>query len=134
MRYFGLSALPVLAVLAACATSDNMPAPPEGAALFADNCTACHGYRAEGNVTLVGGQTAPDLTRISTRNGGDFPRAMVLSQIDGYGRGKVSAKVMPAFGTLLEGDLVPIDIDGTLTPTPRPLAALMTYLESIQVP
>ena len=135
MRTAALSVLPFLAVLAACATTDgDMPAPPEGAALFADNCTACHGYRAEGGVKLVGGQTAPDLTRIAIRNGGEFPRAAVLSQIDGYGRGKVSAKVMPEFGTLLEGDPVPIDVNGTLTPTPRPLAALMIYLESIQVP
>lgn len=131
MRY---AVLPLLAVLAACAITDDMPSPSEGATLFADNCAACHGYRAEGGVTLVGGQTAPDLTRISTRNGGAFPRAAVLTQIDGYGRGKVPAEVMPAFGSLLEGALVPIDIDGTLTPTPRPLAALMVYLESIQVP
>jgi len=134
MRQFHLTVLPALVVLAACAPSEDMPAAPEGAVLFADNCAACHGYRAEGNVTLVGGQTAPDLTRISSRNGGDFPRAAVLSQIDGYGRGKVSVEVMPEFGTLLEGDLVPIEIDGTLTPTPRPLAALMVFLESVQVP
>ena len=135
MRTATLAVLPFLAGLAACdATDGDMPTPPEGAVLFADNCTACHGYRADGGGNLVGGQTAPDLTRIATRNGGDFPRAAVLSQIDGYGRGKVSAKVMPEFGTLLEGDLVPVDVDGNLTPTPRPLAALMIYLESIQVP
>jgi len=135
MRTASISVLPFLAVLAACdANESDMPAPPEGAVLFADNCAACHGYRAEGGVKLVVGQTAPDLTRIATRNGGEFPRAAVLSQIDGYGRGKVSAEVMPEFGTLLEGDLVPIDVNGTFTPTPRPLAALMIYLESIQIP
>lgn len=122
-----------LALLAAC-TTDDMPGPSEGAALFADNCTACHGYRADGNVQLVGGQTAPDLTRIATRNGGVLPRADVLSQIDGYGRGKVSATVMPEFGALLTGDQVPVEVDGVLTPTPRPLAALLAYLESIQLP
>ena len=58
----------------------------------------------------------------------------MLSKIDGYGRGSVSADVMPEFGALLEGDLVPVDIDGTLTPTPRNLAGLLFYLESIQVP
>lgn len=127
-----LIALPALALLAACAADDEMPGPEEGAMLFADNCTACHEYRGQG-ATLAGGQVAPDLTRISARNGGEFPRARVLSQIDGYGRGKVSADIMPEFGALLEGDLVPVDVDGTLTPTPRPLAALLTYLESIQV-
>lgn len=127
-----LIAIPALALLAACAAEDEMPGPEEGAMLFAENCTACHNYRGQGAV-LAGGQQAPDLTRISARNGGEFPRARVLSQIDGYGRGKVSAELMPEFGSLLEGELVPVDVEGTLTPTPRPLAALLTYLESIQV-
>jgi hypothetical protein len=40
---------------------------------------------------------------------------------------------MPEFGLLLEGDTVPVDVgDGVFTPTPRPLAALLVYLESIQ--
>ena len=127
-----LTCFPALALVAACAT-DDMPGPTEGATIFADNCTACHGYQGTGGEALVGGQVPPDLTHISARNGGVFPRAKVLSQIDGYGRGKVSAEVMPEFGGLLDGDLVPVDIDGTLTPTPRALAALLSYLESIQV-
>ncbi|TMV08083.1 cytochrome c [Ruegeria sediminis] len=116
----------------ACAVGSKMPTPHEGEALFAANCAACHDYAGTGGA-LVGGQAAPDLTRIAERNGGVFPRAEVLSQIDGYGRGKVSEEVMPEFGTLLEGDLVPVEVDGVLTPTPRPLAALLAYLESIQV-
>ena len=120
----------VCALVAGC-VEDAMPEPPEGARLFADNCTACHGYRGEG-AALIGGQTAPDLTRIAARAGGDFPRARALSQIDGYGRGRVPAEVMPEIGALLKGELVPVEVDGTLTPTPRPLAALLAYLESIQ--
>ena len=118
------------AIVAAC-VQDAMPEPSEGARLFADNCTACHGYRGEGG-DLIGGQDAPDLTRIAELNDGTFPRARVLSQIDGYGRGKVPAEIMPEFGELLKGELVPVEVDGVLTPTPRPLAALLTYLESIQ--
>jgi mono/diheme cytochrome c family protein len=133
MKYLTLTALPALALLAACAT-EEMPEAREGEKLFANNCTACHDYRGTGSPELVGGQTAPDLTQISARNDGEFPVAQVLSQIDGYGRGKVSTEVMPEFGLLLQGDLVPIEVDGTLTPTPRPLAALLAYLESIQVP
>ena len=126
----GWLAVPALGVVAAC-MDVAMPEPDEGERLFANNCTACHEYRGQG-ATLVGGQRAPDLTRISERNDGVFPRARVLSQIDGYGRGAVSLDVMPEFGTLLIGDLVPVEVDGVLTPTPRPLAALLTYLESIQ--
>ena len=118
--------------LSAC-VDPSMPEPPEGERLFADNCTACHDYRGTG-AALIGGQAAPDLTTIAARNGGTFPRAWVLSQIDGYGRGKVPAEIMPEFGALLTGESVPVDVDGTLTPTPRPLAALLAYLESIQAP
>ncbi|WP_372573712.1 c-type cytochrome [Ruegeria jejuensis] len=119
--------------LAACATENAMPEAEEGRVLFVQNCAACHGSDAKGG-SLADGQRAPDLTRIAERNGGVLPRAQVLSQIDGYGRGKAPASVMPEFGALLEGDTVPVEVDGTLTPTPRPLAALLAYLESIQVP
>ncbi|MFD3190559.1 c-type cytochrome [Sedimentitalea sp. HM32M-2] len=126
-------AVPVLVVLTAC-TEVEMPGPDEGARLFAENCTQCHGTRGQGGVVPDSGQRAPDLTAISARNGGQFPRARVLSQIDGYGRGRVSAQMMPEFGALLTGDLVPVEVDGRLTPTPRPLAALLAYLEGIQSP
>ena len=120
------------AVLAACA-AEEMPGPEEGAAIYAENCTACHGYRGEGG-DLIGGRNAPYLTRIAARNDGTFPRARVLSQIDGYHRGQVPGAVMPEYGVLLEGDLVPVEVDGVMTPTPRPLAAILAHLESIQVP
>ena len=72
-----------------------------------------------------------DLTRLAA--GGSFPRAHVLSVMDGYDRSDLPGKEMPEFGLLLRGDTVPVDVgDGVLTPTPRPLAALMAYLESIQ--
>lgn len=105
----------------------GMPGPDEGATLFADNCTQCHGAGGTGGI-------APDLTSLAARNGGSFPRAAALSQIDGYGRGGVAADIMPEFGSLLEGPLVPVEVDGVMTPTPRPLAALLAYLESIQSP
>lgn len=124
--------LMLTAAVAACSVQDTMPGPAEGEAVFAANCVACHDYRGQG-ATLSGGQNAPDLTGIAARRDGEFPRAEILSKIDGYGHGKVSATVMPEFGSLLEGELVPVDIDGVPTPTPRPLAALLAYLESIQV-
>lgn len=132
MRVLPWCVPPVTVALLACAP-DIMPQPDEGAEIFARNCSACHGPRAEGGKTLPGGVVAPDLTRISARNGGSFPEAQVLSQIDGYGQGKAK-DMMPEFGALLEGELVPVDINGTLTPTPRPLAALLAYLKSVQVP
>jgi mono/diheme cytochrome c family protein len=125
--------LSAAALITACAVVPEMPGPAEGAVLFADNCVACHDYRGTGGGQLIGGQRPPDLTRIAERNAGVFPRADVLSVIDGYRMGKHPARVMPEFGAVLEGDLVPVDIDGVLTPTPRPLAALLEYLQSVQV-
>ncbi|AVO39867.1 cytochrome c [Pukyongiella litopenaei] len=125
------AALPALAIAAACAV-DGMPDATEGAQLFASNCTGCHGSDAGGGVVLADGRKTPDLTTIAARNGGRFPRAAVLSQIDGYGQDRTGLAEMPEYGSLLEGELVPVDVDGTLTPTPRPLAALLAYLESIQ--
>lgn len=123
----------ILAItVAACAPQDtDMPEPPEGAELFNQNCAACHGVNADLSTGALSSR-APDLRKISQRNNGTFPRTTVLSQIDGYGRGRISAEQMPEFGALLEGDLVPVEVDGVFTPTPRPLAALLAYLESIQ--
>ena len=133
MKQMALTTLPLLVVVAACVTSE-MPTISEGQAIYAENCVACHDYDAQGADALIGGQPAPDLTRIAARNGGVLPRAEVLSQIDGYHRSAEAVAVMPEFGALLEGPTVPLDIDGTLTPTPRALAAVLTYLESIQQP
>ena len=122
----------VACTLSACIAQNEMPQPSEGARFYADNCTACHGLRADEDAVLVGGQIAPNLSQIAVRNDGVFPRAAVLSQIDGFSRGSHAGQVMPEFGAELTGPLVPVDIDGTLTPTPRPLAALLVYLEDIQ--
>lgn len=120
-------------ILGAC-TAPQMPGPSEGARLFAQNCAACHGAdaRGAGPESLGLGKVPPDLTQIAARNGGTFPRARVLSVIDGYRQGTHPDRIMPEFGAELGGDLVPVEVDGVMTPTPRALAALLAYLESIQ--
>jgi mono/diheme cytochrome c family protein len=118
---------------AACAGTASMPEPSEGRALYLDNCAQCHGPAGRGTGPWAQAYDPPpaDLTRLE--RDGQFPRAHVLSVIDGYDRTGLPGKEMPEFGALLEGDTVPVDTgDGVLTPTPRPLAALMVYLESIQ--
>ena len=122
----------IMAVLAACATLD-MPDAHEGKALFDENCAVCHGTSGRGDGPWAEGMTPPvaDLTALSVK--GVFPRAKVLSVIDGYDRSGLPGKDMPEFGLLLAGDTVPVDVgDGVLTPTPRPLAALLAYLEALQ--
>ena len=130
-----------LLLLAACepaATpggSATMPDPGDGRALFVQNCAVCHGDNARGDGPMARAmKKAPkDLTLISVRHGDKFPRAKILSVIDGYARSNLDGPNMPEFGELLKGDLVPFDSgDGKPTPTPRKLVAILEYLESIQ--
>ena len=111
----------------------SMPEAPEGQVLFAENCAQCHGPSGKGDGPWAASMRPhpADLTQLS--DDGVFPRARVLSVIDGYDRTGLPGHEMPEFGLLLRGDTVPVDVgDGVLTPTPRPLAALLAYLESIQ--
>ncbi|MCZ4353295.1 cytochrome c [Roseovarius aestuarii] len=129
-----LPAVVGLGVLAACMQAE-MPQPNEGRMLYAENCSQCHGAAGQGDGPWAEGMVpAPhDLTVLAAGNGGSFPRASVLSTIDGYHRAGQPGQPMPEFGLLLQGPTVPVDVgDGVMTPTPRPLAALLAYLESIQ--
>lgn len=126
--------LAALVALAGCKPNE-MPQAEEGRRLFVENCALCHGPSGRGDGPVAEGLKPPpaDLTRITARNGGVFPRAGVLSTLDGYTRTDLDGPGMPEFGDLLRGDLVPLDVgDGILTPTPRRLVALMQYLEGIQ--
>lgn len=130
------SALAAL-TLAACQPTGSgvMPGPSDGRSLFMENCAVCHGANARGDGAMARAmRKAPaDLTLISVRHGDRFPRAKVLSIIDGYARSDMNGPNMPEFGELLKGDLIPLDTgDGIQTPTPRKLVALLEYLESIQ--
>lgn len=134
MRQFIFGAgLAGLALVGACAVQD-MPDPVEGRIAYDQNCAVCHGVNGQGGGILASSVTPapPDLTRITAGGDGTFPRTAVLSKIDGYTRREAVAG-MPEFGALLQGDTVPVLLeDGRLSPVPRPLAALLTYLESIQ--
>ena len=128
MRHIAM--LGVLA-LAGCVTEDG---PPDGAALFAQNCAGCHGADARGGGPLAAGLPVapPDLTLIAQRNGGTFPRNQVMSVIDGLDRGAHFSDAMPEFGAGDLGPLVMTDEDGNPVPVPADLLALADYLESIQ--
>lgn len=133
MRKVLLGLIPPLAVAGCMET--GMPGAQDGRALFMENCAVCHGENGKGDGPMARAMQKPpkDLTLISLRNGESFPRAKVMSTIDGYARSSMSGPGMPEFGELLQGDLVPYDSgDGILTPTPRKLVALAEYLESIQ--
>lgn len=132
MRHLPLALLAGLS-LGACVQD----VPPDGAMLFAGQCAACHGADARGDGPAAAGLPVPppDLTRISARSGGGFPRDYVMSTIDGYARGQHGAQVMPEFGA---GDMGPTVVteagEGNGIPVPVNLLALADYLESIQAP
>ncbi|WP_299351355.1 cytochrome c [uncultured Shimia sp.] len=121
-------------VLWAC-TSTDMPDQIEGERVYEANCEACHGSSGQGDGRLAATMNpAPaDLSTLSADNGGAFPVSAVLSKIDGYASDETAQAAMPTFGDLLSGDTVPVETDdGVLTPTPRQLAALLSYLETLQ--
>ena len=124
------------AIVAGCTETDMaMPQASDGRGLFMQNCAVCHGEDGKGDGPMARRMaTAPrDLTYIALRNNDEFPRARVMSTIDGYARSDLAGPGMPEFGALLQGDTVPFDSgDGKMTPTPRKLVALLEYIESIQ--
>ena len=78
------------------------------------------------------GVAAPDLTTISARNGGTFPRDQVMSIIDGLNREPHFSTAMPEFGAGDLGETIIVENDGLGTPVPQKLLVLTEYLESIQ--
>lgn len=121
-----------LAALTACV--DTGPTPDTGAEDFAAYCSACHGAAGQGDGELAGSlaKKPADLTGLSKRNKGAFPTTRVMAQIWGYAGAK-GRGIMPDFGPLLEGEMVPYDGgDGIETPTPVRLVQLAEYLKVLQ--
>jgi mono/diheme cytochrome c family protein len=121
--------------LTGCIEQSEMPVAAEGQALYMQNCSVCHGENGKGAGPMARAMARPpaDLTLISLRNDDVFPRAKVMSKVDGYAKSDLNSSGMPEFGGLLEGDLIPFDGgDGILTPTPRKLVALVAYIETLQ--
>ena len=117
----------LVGVLAACAP--RAVSPQTGQALFAQNCATCHGADARG------GAQVPDLTGLSLRAGGVFPRERVLDKLDGYARGQTAyaGVQMPEFGHLLTGRLTRTDTPaGVSRAYPEAIIALTAWLETVQ--
>lgn len=135
MRVFMVSlALSGLAAVVLGCAPTAMPEASDGAVFYARNCTACHGGSGQGDGPLAAdlGRKPVDLTLLARDNGGSFPTARALSYIYGDPEQGHLARVMPQFGGAMADDLVPVDVDGVFTPTPRALAGVLAYLEAIQ--
>ena len=76
-----------------------------GNADFLTYCAACHGVEAKGDGTVAEFLTitAADLTQLSKRNGGTFPRERAINVIDGRAEVKVHGpRDMPVWGDWFE--------------------------------
>jgi mono/diheme cytochrome c family protein len=75
-----------------------------GADMFRNYCSSCHGPQGHGDGPLAEHlrTTPPDLTRIASKHGGEFPFDDVVDSIDG-GRaiGSHGSADMPAWGDAL---------------------------------
>lgn len=110
------------------------PQPAPGAAIFDSMCAACHGADAQGDGALAGDLPVrpADLTGLTVRNGGVFPRDAVIAQIYGY-PGRYHTEIMPEFGPLFVGDTVTVTTaEGEEVQTPRALLDLVRYIETLQ--
>jgi len=94
--------LPAAAALAAEA---------DGAKLYVNHCSACHGMHGEGDgpVAMLLNVTVPNLRALAKNNGGVFPADAVAAYIDGRDPAQAhGGRQMPVWGDVfsaaLQGD------------------------------
>ncbi|MBE0414380.1 cytochrome c [Yoonia sp.] len=123
-----------LIILGALGLAACVEEPMDGRTAYLVDCAGCHGPdgRGDGPDARDLAVVSPDLTRISARNGGTFPRNRVMSTIDGLNRAAHFSAAMPEFGAGDMGDTIIIEENGLGTPVPERLLVLTDYLESIQ--
>ena len=139
LTFCGLGLALVVAVALASAPTVNAqePASPSslviaGANNFAQYCVACHGKDAKGTGPLAKNLNPKpaDLTALTTRNKGAYPRDMVFQVIDG--RQKVKGHGggdMPQWGdTFLASSGA-----GSADAVKRRIDSLVDYLATLQV-
>ncbi len=82
--------------------AEEKPAVPWGRELYAANCASCHGADATGSGPAAKSlKSRPaDLTQLSRKHGGTFPRADVVSYIDGQRPIAAHKSEMPRWGMI----------------------------------
>jgi mono/diheme cytochrome c family protein len=103
-----------------------------GRDLYGFYCASCHGRdaRGDGPVAPALKSVPPDLTRISLRNGGVFPRARVEAILLGRAKPPLAAhgsREMPVWGPIFQG----LDADEAVNLVR--IANIVDYVESLQL-
>ena len=96
--------------------------------MFKEYCAVCHGDQAKGNGPAADALVKPpaDLTQISRRNGGAFPKVKVMRVIDGSDSVAAhGSRAMPIWGNVFR------TLENEQTKLLR-VNALMEYLEKMQ--
>ncbi len=113
-----------------------MPEPTglaRGLQIFQQECAQCHGTdgRGGGAASLGLGLPPPDLTGLTERNDGVFPRAFVSRFVLGTLEKDDPDAAMPEFGTVGLQHVYPDGTDSVQLLT-SDLDALLDYLETLQ--
>jgi mono/diheme cytochrome c family protein len=137
LPFISAVALLVLAVVPAVQANSQTPIPADpGRGDFMTYCAACHGVSGVGDGTVAEFLTlsAANLTQMSVKNGGIFPRQRAIEVIDGRAQVSVHGeRDMPVWGDWFKFEA---DSDGAGTKTEKVvrerITALVDYLESLQ--
>jgi hypothetical protein len=104
---------------------------------FRSYCAACHGVSATGDGTLAEFLTisVPDLTKLTKKNTGKFPRDKVVRVIDGRADVKVHGdRDMPVWGEWFNKEAIEPGTDPAAREqiVSERIDALVNYIESLQ--
>jgi mono/diheme cytochrome c family protein len=100
---------------------------------FEKLCASCHGLEGlgDGSASVAKGDVPSDLTKISGRRGGVFPRAEIAERIDGRRAPPVhGTRTMPVWGERLERDYAQFEKADELAGAR--IDAIVTFLEALQ--
>ncbi|SDF25066.1 c-type cytochrome [Limimaricola pyoseonensis] len=131
--------LPIILFIAGAAQAQEVEDPLSiraGHDLYMVFCQSCHGAEARGDGPFaeVLKEAPPDLTRLSERNGGNFPVARATRQIDGRAPLPGHGGEMPIFGPVFDSDFGALSTQsGQPVLTSQSITDLIHWLETIQV-
>lgn len=106
-----------------------------GKADYDQNCASCHGADGKGNgpaLKTIPGIHPPDLTLLTTKNGGTFPKDEVTDAIDGRKQIPSHERLnMPFWGVTMQSEGKEFTPESEAKVKQR-IANVVSYIESMQ--